>query len=540
MAEFDSQMKPCRYCGQPVKVSSYRCPHCNSSLAATEQEVWEQSAPAVEPSAESREDAESRFTLRIPPSAGAVLFVIAICAVFFLSVYRFLTPGNNRADSGELSGGFEKRAVESARSGRSQPTPEAGPLITIHENSGPPEGSDASPREVAGKPEDAPREQADREERIEDLSARLFGELRKEGTIKTSTIYLKSGRAIRCDIVDESDEQVTIKLGGLTTSLDTKAIERIDRRPPEVVEKELKELALARATEIVDQGLVRHGNDWITPAERARRTQAAGKRKQTAGAKSKPVAHKKGQGKKRPPGGLLVGKSDRKKLESLLSLVRKMGVIKADFFGGTLRLQDETGKFPASSSGNRSFVAFEADARRLDILKVCRFLQLPVAASGVCNVKVEAALDQRDFRTLDGDAHVSGRKMTIPPLDIAMFRSPRNQNAKLSASFSARDGVVTIEHLRIEGPAYSIEGDGTIHLAKRPEQSRIDGAFLIYMMEPPTVIEGKSLGKGTQFVIDAFVGSGQEFSVRLSGRVSAPKVELITESPFGALTMQLD
>ena len=520
-------------------MGSYRCPHCDRSLAETEQHEWERLNPPAEPSTRLRDEEVPRFSIRISPSALAVCCLIAILTIAVASLYSFFPGRSNKGKSYELPSAHNRPNQKTVASGVRKQESGKTSFIRIHDGPDPSEGNARAQGEGLGQSEGEVADERLRQERIGQIHALILEELRNEKSNKAYTIHFTSGREIECDIIGESDSDVTIRLGGLTATLQRDSIETIEHRPAEMAEKELEGLALARAMEIVDQGLVRHGQYWITPQEEARRKrkdQARETRTDTEGQ----VPERPESEKAEPDRVPLNTKTDLEKLGVLLSLVREKKVVDADFFGGTLHMEDRSEQWPGDNSDNAFFVAFEAKARRLDVSLVSDFMQLPVAASGLCSADIEAALDERDPTALGGDTHVTCEQMTIPPFHVAMLLSPPNKDAALSASLSAEDGTINIKGFRLAGTAYSVWGEGIIRLSDKPEKSNIEASFSIILNEAPTVTDTRLLGKGGQYMLDALAATGKEIVIILSGPLSSPEVQLVADSAFGSLTVKLD
>jgi hypothetical protein len=539
MTDFDPQMKSCRYCGQVVKMGSYRCPHCGRSLAETEQHEWERLNLPAEPSARSGDEDVPRFSIRISPSALAVCCLIAILTIAAASLYSFFPGRSNKGASYELPSAHNRPNQKTVASGVRKQESGTTSFIRIHDGPDPSEENAAAQGEGIAQSEGEVADERLRQERIGQIHALILEELRNKESNKAYTIHFTSGREIECDIIGESDSDVTIRLGGLTAILQRDSIEKIEHRPAEMAEKELEGLALARATEIVEQGLVRHGQDWITPQEQARRRQRYQARKTSTDTEGQ--APKRPESEKAKPERLSFNtKTDLEKLEVLLSLVREKKVVDADFFGGTLHMEDRSRRWPGHNSENASSVAFEAKARRLDVSLVSDFMRLPVAVSGLCSADIEAALDERDPTTLAGDAQVTCEQMTIPPLHFAMLLSPPNKNAALSVSLSAEDRTINIKRFRLAGAAYRVWGKGVVRLSDKLERSRIEASFSIILNEAPTVTDTRLLGKGGQYILDALATTGKEIVIIISGPLSSPEAQLVADSAFGSLSVKLD
>jgi hypothetical protein len=367
-------------------------------------------------------------------------------------------------------------------------------------------------------------------------------DLRGENTRKPDTVRLKSGREIECIVVGESATQLTIKLDGFTATLEREEIESVERQSSQAAEEEMKKIALARAMEIVDQGLARDGSDWITPEEKARRSKQTVRRETPAKPETQadeasgetPVEETA-----KPISDAFNAKTDREKLETLLSLLRVKGELSADFFGGALRIEDRTEQ-EANDSENPSFIAFEAKTDGLDISLLSEFLGLEITPSGLCDAGVEAAFDERDPSTLSGAALLACEELTIPSINVTMIRTPINRNGSLEATLTAEEGIIVIERLSLAGSAYRITGNAVIHLSDKPDKHSVEGTFTILLNEPPTFIGAGMSAKSAQYLIDALAAPGLEILVDISGPLSAPMLELTANTPVGAIVWKIE
>jgi hypothetical protein len=509
MSEINPQMKRCYYCEQAVKVTVHTCPHCGRSLAELDQQKWERLGPTADietngSGGETSFSSERKISLIVGSSC-----VLAMAVIVAVVVPRLLSNGpKGKIASAPNAPGPEKLSAKQASEGRS--------FIRIHEDSRP-----SGEAEAPGKK----REQA-RTEAIRLRSAQIMEQLREEEAVTPYTISLKSGREINCDIISESDARITLRHRGLTTTLEREAVERIEHRPPETVERELKELALARATEMVDDDFRENGQYWVSP-EQEERTQSR-QSTTTLQTKSDEDGHTKS----------LNSRTDVEKLESLLSLAREMGVVRADFFGGTLRLEDASGARSGGGSDSESFVAFEAEARQMDLAQVCNFLGLPVQLIGLCNADVEAAFDGGRVATLSGKAEITANEVAIPPLTLDALMLPPNQ-AAFVAKLSAEKGTLVIEGLLLEGTTYSISGNGTVRLPDKVEESVIESSLSIKFNKAPTVTDTRLGGKGAQYLLETIVASKKAIPVKLSGPVSKPEMLIVYDSEVGPVVWKL-
>jgi hypothetical protein len=220
MTDLGPHTKRCLYCGQPVSVSAFRCPHCDRSLAAVEQEHWEQSDPSTESSDESIDVREPDSGIQISPATIVVcLLLIAVAAIYGFFIYR-------SEKQNELPEVFTRPVRKPPVSAAQKSTQEKTSYIRIHEDPGSAvEIADASTT-PPGEPETQAKERT-REEKIQDAVAYVLEDLREEQARESYTVRLTSGREITCDSVSESDTEVTIMLGGLTATFDRESIESI-------------------------------------------------------------------------------------------------------------------------------------------------------------------------------------------------------------------------------------------------------------------------------------------------------------------------
>ena len=530
MTDFETHMKPCHYCRQPVNVSSYRCPHCDRSLAAAEQQQWEQSDPSTESSEESYDRKESGPGTRISPAVIAVCLLVVAVVVYGVFLRQ---PEKDNEMPAVFTRPVSKPVASAAKTNKSGKTS----FIRIHES------SDSAAKDVSasGKAPEESEVEAEKRIRLEKIkraSAHILEDLRLEEARENYTVRLTSGREIKCDSVSESDAQVTVKVGGLTATFDRASVESIEHQSAEAAAKKMEQTVLPLATRVVDQGLVRHGTEWITPAEKAHRMQQNRARKETEQVKIHETETPKTPTAETGP-AVPREITDKEQLASLLSLVREKEVIDADFFGGTLHIEDRSGQWPGDDDDPSSIIAIEAQAEQIDIAQLCEFLKLDFDAAGICAADADGGVDMRNPRTLTGEAHITCGEMTIPPIDLSPLLSPRNKQVALSLGLLAEDGIITIESFQLVGTAYNVAGTGTIHIAKAPEHSPINGKFKITLKEAPTLADPQKGGKSMQYILDALAGSGTEIDVTLSGPISDPEVELVADSTIGSIAFQV-
>ncbi len=122
--------------------------------------------------------------------------------------------------------------------------------------------------------ESAKTEQA-RRERIRTLAEEIYETLKKEEAITSHTLFLKSGEELDCTLIKDMGTHWKIRYKGMTTIIDKNKVESMKSRAPGSVETELQKMALERATIIVDRGLVRYEDEWITPEQKELRIHVA-------------------------------------------------------------------------------------------------------------------------------------------------------------------------------------------------------------------------------------------------------------------------
>lgn len=114
-----------------------------------------------------------------------------------------------------------------------------------------------------------------RQEQIQYLADEILEDMRKDDALTPDTLFLKSGIQLNCAILSETVSHYTISYNGLETIFPKGKVTRVESRSQESVDEELHATALAKATRIVDYGLVRYGNEWILPDEKAYRMMKA-------------------------------------------------------------------------------------------------------------------------------------------------------------------------------------------------------------------------------------------------------------------------
>jgi hypothetical protein len=309
---------------------------------------------------------------------------------------------------------------------------------------------------------------------------------------------MKSGETIQCTVIGETDTRLKMRLNNIEITGEKEKVERVEHRTPEAVAQELRRLALAQATKIVDEGLVWNGDQWVP-------------RGQTAGYK----------------------------FETLRSLLRAEKASNTNLLGGELWLYPETVAAQNGVSNSASFHAFRVSGKKLDLGRMCDLFPSPIKASGVCNTEMSVKLDERDLTVFTGSASLNGEEVTVSPVDAGIFTLPTNRQATLSARLSAGGGKVLIENFTVSGKACDLSGGGVILFFSRPEQSRVDLSFSVMFKEPPTVKDRKLVAMGAKQYVDGLVTSRTEVPLKLVGPLKRPKIQPVPCSALGSLLKQV-
>ncbi|GAB4332257.1 MAG: hypothetical protein Kow0099_04060 [Candidatus Abyssubacteria bacterium] len=518
MSNSGPQMKTCHHCGGAVKVSVHRCPHCEGLLAELDLHEWERAGPVSDSLSDDSSGAKFAFE-------RTLAFIVTGCCLLVMGVIAAI--GFSRSLSGKAEG---ERLGATGKPNRVAKGPSSrSSFIRIHE----------APSLADGAAAPAEAKELTRREAIHRLSAQVMEQLREEEAITPYRITLKSGRAIDCDIIGESDTHLTIRYRGLTTTIERGAVETMEHRLPEVVERELRELAYARATEMVDRNFHLHGRYWIEP-DRGEGGQSP------ADVTALRTTDEENSGDSRNSRLALQDNAESpdnqtevEKLISLVSLAREHGVVKADFFGGTLWVKDRSDSRAGRESDSASFVALEAEARRMDLAQVCACLGLPIEVIGTGSADVEMALDGWSASTLAGNAEVTATEVAIPPLGLDTLLLPANQGV-LAVNLSAKRGIMVIENLLLAGTTYSISGNGIVRLSDDLEESVAEVSLSVKFDKAPVVTDTRLAGKGAQYLLDSLVASKKDIPVKISGPVVAPEIEVVYDSALGPLVLRLD
>jgi len=406
--------------------------------------------------------------------------------------------------------------------------------------------------EQTGKPEFATREaltgplalqgnnstagwESEREKRARAVYTQVLEDLRKNGATTKDKIYLKSGAEIQGTVLEQFDTHIKVRYKGLTTTIEKEKIERIESRTAEEVERELQELALAQAKEIMRADLVRHGKEWITREEKADRIRSAG----TEPGKEKIVARKSVRTKTAQPKSPIhydskhfEGKTWQEKLEMIFALAREEESKTIDFFGGSLWLEI-IDALPPDADAESAPITFEARARNLDVAQISTASGSPFKGSGIADADVEAEVDVvdiNDLTSLTGKALIAAKQIELSPVDLGLLRLPPNRKAGFNADLAAEDGSLLINGFRFEGTAYDLSGDGIIQIANPTEHSAIELSLLVLLKEAPTITDQALAQTGAAVIIDALVAGQTELPIKILGTLEKPEVQLDTSS----------
>ncbi len=236
--EVDPLLKRCPFCGNQIKKSSYRCPYCHASLAELEERQWKDSTP-------SSEDDESPEASTIDISGSdafrtAVLVLAAAVVILVLAALVYLYT--RRSNEAAFRPSIEAERIQA-------------PPKLVYPGPPPEDAEPISPPEALPEPMPPQTTPHEREKRIQERSQEILATLRKESQAPPDTLILKSGEQLQCTIIEENPEYLKITYKGVTVNFDRQRVQRIKRRSPADMERELQAIARARATELVDREL---------------------------------------------------------------------------------------------------------------------------------------------------------------------------------------------------------------------------------------------------------------------------------------------
>lgn len=268
----ESSLKKCPFCGNEIKKSSYRCPICHSSLAELDQREWDSLAsPAPSDQPEEKASRESLRDDSFSPSSTALLVALVVVLVIILSYRLFrirekdtgahepLFSDVHQVDNGKVERP-PKLEYPAAPQAADAPAPERVPALpdsTKH-------AGDAS----------AVPAQETRELRIRQVYVEVLEGLRRKRKTETDSVLLKTGARLECRIIEDNKDSLKVEYRGVTTTIGKGRIEQVERKTPEDIERELRETALARATEIVNHELTPETKPVPLPEEDTHETAA--------------------------------------------------------------------------------------------------------------------------------------------------------------------------------------------------------------------------------------------------------------------------
>lgn len=496
MRESDSILKNCPHCGRLVLRSGASCPYCDNSLDDTSRANGRQEAGRIESRNSSHPkpySAERRIS-RLPVLVFFAL-VAGTLGLFVLSSFS-----SNRAlitKPEKLSDAFPLVTEHP------QDTGGTSALKGDHESKGMSStGSDAESAatgatDIVTAQNGLPDRSYEREKEIRRVFNEVLKDFEKKQVITADTVHMKSGETIQCTIIGETDTRLKIRLNNIAITVEKEKVERVEHRTSEAVTQELRRLALAQATKIVDEGLVRNGGQWVP-------------REQTA----------------------------EYKFETFRSFLRAEKASSTNLLGGELWLYPETGAAQSNASNSASFHAFRVTGKKLDLGKVCDLFPSPIKASGECDAEMSVKLDERDLTVFSGSASFNGEGLTVSPVDAGIFALPTNRQATLNAKLSAGGGKIFIENFTVSGKAYDLSGGGVILFSSRPEHSRVDLSFSVVFKEAPTVKDRQLVAMGAKQYVDGLVAARTEVPLKLAGPLKRPKIEPVPGSALDSLLKQ--
>lgn len=510
MDNHDTSLIKCPHCGRTVLRSGRNCPYCLEPLAKSKHRNARQKSPRHERQASSGSKASSskkQKALILIPIFFLIAFVLLAAGYLFASLFTDadMAKPEKLSFSSDLNDAIDEQAEGVP------PRPARKPTVHIRNKKEPASGSEggATPRDSgednlakkqeAARPDTSSEQNEERERRIQAVFTEIFEELKKEEIITTDTIYMKSGREIHCSIIEESDTRVKIRRRGVTITVPKEKIESIKSMTLEDMEQQLRELAMARATEVVDKDLVRDGRKWVPRQETV-----------------------------------------EYKIESFLAFLQEGGTVANGLLGGKLRLKVKTKERPDGAPDDMSLVAIEAKGTGLDVARLSNLLSLPIKASGRYNLNVTAELDKHDLTTLSGQASVDGTNAGIPPIDAGMIVLPRNVATQFNANLSAKDGEISIKGFALRGKAYDLSGNGIIRLSNPLASSTVNCSFYIILKEPPTLKDPELIRLGGKGFLNALVKARTKLAFELVGTLRSAEIKLAPGSNQFPLVKQLN
>ncbi|RJP24049.1 MAG: hypothetical protein C4520_04990 [Candidatus Abyssobacteria bacterium SURF_5] len=246
----DSQaQKKCPLCGKTIKKSAYRCPFCHESLAEIDQQEWEDiSSSDISGASSASNLKDDIFT---PLSAALVIGVIVAFAIV-VSFRLFSLRDKEKEQEPLFPGSLQERQGEKAKPPAKLVYPESQPAAAVPPVEAPAEDlTDGLPAAPAAL------EDQKREQRIQEVFDQIIPDIRKGEQETPDTVILKAGSHLECRILLEDATALKVQYKGVTTTIEKKRIDRVERMTPEQIEEKARAAALARAAEIVDAEMER-------------------------------------------------------------------------------------------------------------------------------------------------------------------------------------------------------------------------------------------------------------------------------------------
>ena len=251
-------LRECPHCGKQVRRTTHICPHCRESLAELDQDSRERTSP-LPYSDKAAPPQPSRRLTQIVFSPFSVFVLIAVAFAFSLFFYKG-TENELREDAPESE---PAPAVEPIPIERRAPRRRY-EITDITTPTTPTVGTD----EEAYAARKRSHQAAARKQKIKSIANDIFRKLKQEEVATTDTLYLKSGRVLHCTIIEDLGLQWKVRYKGVTTTIEKADIDQIKHLSQQAVDMKMRRMSLEQAIRIVDTGLVRHGDTWITPEEK--------------------------------------------------------------------------------------------------------------------------------------------------------------------------------------------------------------------------------------------------------------------------------
>jgi hypothetical protein len=203
----------------------------------------------------------------------ALFFLIAALFGFTVGI---LSPENNKDGAEDI----DTRALPIIETSKSKAAvrPVERHEITEITTSRPPAPPSPATESPSNEQEAADREAAERRQRFEEARERqqqikfisddIFSKLKEEEAVTTDIIYLKTGRELHCTVIEDLETQLKVRYQGVTTTIEKADVSQMKHQSQQSADQQMRRMAIAQATKIVDNGLVQYKGEWITPKER--------------------------------------------------------------------------------------------------------------------------------------------------------------------------------------------------------------------------------------------------------------------------------